>query len=476
MIKLLPIRYKILKDKIIITNEVGQFFFLTKDNFNLLINNPIQLSPDLKNNLISKNFICEDYYFDQTIDELAIKLRTKKNFLTYFTTLHIIVLTQNCNSNCSYCHASSHSTSINQNLNMSIQTARKVCEIIMQSPSPAIKIEFQGGEPSLNFKTLSFIIEYIKILNKKAKKIIEYVICTNLLEIDKKQLKYLIKNNVYISTSVDGPKDIHNEYRKSITDITNFDRVTKNIAEIKKIYGIDKVSALMTITKKALYRLNECIDIYVELGLNSIFLRPINPYGMAEKTKEFLNYSIEDYLKAYKEALKYILELNLKGIYIKEEFACVFLRKILTPFSNGFVDIQSPTGNGIGCAVYDITGEVFVSDEARMLAKNGDKSFCIGNVLNNDYYEIFNNEKLRNIVKENIIEANINCFGCPYIPYCGKDAVRNYQEENLNIQNSNCKKHKGIIDILFTFINENSKYETVFWSWITDQKYEEISL
>jgi hypothetical protein len=41
------------------------------------------------------------------------------------------------------------------------------------------------------------------------------------------------------------------------------------------------VSALLTVTKKTLPKYKEVIDTYVEMGLDSIFLRPINPYGFA---------------------------------------------------------------------------------------------------------------------------------------------------------------------------------------------------
>jgi sulfatase maturation enzyme AslB (radical SAM superfamily) len=42
---------------------------------------------------------------------------------------------------------------------MSKATAKKVVDLIFKSPSPAIKIEFQGGEPLLNFTIVRYIVE-----------------------------------------------------------------------------------------------------------------------------------------------------------------------------------------------------------------------------------------------------------------------------------------------------------------------------
>ena len=47
----------------------------------------------------------------------------------------------------------------------------------------------------------------------------------------------------------------------------------------------------------------------------------------------------------------------------------------MTPFSTGFVDLQSPSGAGIAGAIYYYNGDVYPTDEARMLAEMGDQSF-----------------------------------------------------------------------------------------------------
>ena len=66
-----------------------------------------------------------------------------------------------------------------------------------------IKIEFQGGEPLLNWPIIQDIVEYAEIVNRIAKRQLEFVICTNLTLITKEILEYCKRHNIAISTSLD---------------------------------------------------------------------------------------------------------------------------------------------------------------------------------------------------------------------------------------------------------------------------------
>lgn len=471
----LPYRFGKIGESILITNEMGQYYFLEQEAFFLFQSHPDALPDSLKNDLISKFFLTEEQDLLFALDESAIKLRTKKAFLQDFTALHIIVLTYACNSQCRYCHASSSIEKPGEN-HMSFPTARKVCDCIMQSPSRILKIEFQGGEPTLNFPVLTFIVEYLEVLNKHYKKHLEYVVCTNLVQLRKDHLAFYKNHKIFISTSLDGPPTIHDKNRPTTSSVPNSQLVLKNIEKIHNEYGQDKVSALLTISKDTLPLLRPCVDAYLAAGLHSIFLRPLNPYGLAEKNLQEIGYCQQDYIEAYMDALEYILAINQSGTFIREEFACIFLQKILTPYSNGFVDIQSPPGTGIGCAVYDCDGSVYPSDEGRMLARCQDSSFRLGSVITDNYEDIFLSEKLLSMVQNNIIETTPTCLGCPFIPYCGIDPVRKYQDSKLQTPWDGCNTYKSMLTFLFEKIHNNPLDERVFFSWFSSFTYEELGI
>jgi His-Xaa-Ser system radical SAM maturase HxsB len=241
---------------------------------------------------------------------------------------------------------------------------------------------------------------------------------------------------------------------------------------IRNVWGHkDCASALMTTSKHSLGRFKDIIDEYIRLGFNNIFLRNLNPYGFAKQYKEKIAYPVEDFIANYKEGLDYIIELNKKGTYFVEGFAALLLKRMLTPFATGFVDLQSPAGVGIAGAIYDYDGSVYVSDEARMMARFKNYYFRLGNVNENTYQEMFNGDKMHEIIASACNECLPGCSHCVYQPYCGADPVRNLSEQGDMIgyrpTNEMCKKTKAIIKYLFELIRlHDPEINRIFWSWI----------
>jgi len=477
--KLLPFRFFRMDKKILLVNEVGEYYFIDEIPFKKLIKHQPLNNLDLLRDLKSRFFIA-DSNLHEYIELLAIKYRTKKSFLYDFTSLHIIVLTLRCNHKCDYCHVASIS-SYDRQFDMDIATAKNCVNTILNSPSNSIKIEFQGGEPLLNFETLKYIVEYTNEKNTQINKNIEYVISTNLTTLTPYQFDYIKKNNILISTSLDGPENIHNHHRKLINGKNSYQIVKEKLQWlIDEGYG-SNISALMTTTSDSLTNIKKIVDEYIKLKLRNIFIRDMNYFGRAKINYENLKYSIFSFVKAYKEAFNYILELNKSGIYFREVYASILLKKILTPYSTGFVDLQSPSGAGISVAVYNYNGDVFVSDEARMLYPKGSNLFKLGNVNIDDFQTIFNSKKLKYIVSRTTISALPKCAFCVFMPYCGIDPIRNYDKygtiDGSRISDRNCYKNRELFKFLFNFIGNNDEdIINIFWSWLSNKAISEIMI
>jgi His-Xaa-Ser system radical SAM maturase HxsB len=308
---------------------------------------------------------------------------------------------------------------------MQPETATKAVDLVFRSASPCVKIEFQGGEPLLNFQVVRHIVEYAEQLNRKAKKDLEFVICTNLTAVEDHQLEFCKEHGVVISMSLDGPREIHNACRRMADGEGSYDPVMAGLEKARKYMG-DRIAAMMTTTRSSLMRFREVVDEYLRDGFRSIFLRSLNPYGRAVSNRSELQYPMEEFIASYKDGLDYIIELNLRGIPFVEEYASLILMRMLTPFATGFVDLQSPTGAGIGGVIYDYDGSVYVSDEGRMLARSGDRTFRMGSVLENTYEELFGGEVIRRTVDASCVECLPQCRDCAFQMWCGADPVRNY--------------------------------------------------
>lgn len=461
---LLPFRFKVSEEGFeLLINEFGDYLTVPSGTLVDLITKKISKGSSIYCDLLANYFISEDL-LPKNLDVLATRYRTMKSFINSFTGLHIIVMTLRCNNKCIYCQVTSKNKS-SKKYDITYDILDRSILLIFQSPNKYITVEFQGGEPLLVFDKIKYTVEKIEAINLDIQKSITYVICTNLMIISEEILHYCKIRNILISTSLDGPQEVHDSNRCSGN--YNYKRTIANIKHCQEYLGYERVSALMTTTRFSLSKPKEIVDEYYRLGFKNIFLRPINPYGLAVSNFN-TEYSTEEFLRFYKIALEVILEYNLKGNLFIEDYTRIFLDKIITPFSNGFVDLQSPSGLIINVIVYNYNGDLFPSDEARMLAEMGDPYFKLGNVLEDSYKKLFYGRKAKNIVKDSILESQPICNDCAYLPYCGADPVKNYLKYGdligYKINNEICQRNIEIIEHLFNLLQDKS-IEKVFLRW-----------
>lgn len=303
-----------------------------------------------------------------------------------------------------------------------------------------------------------------KLLNDKK---VTYVICTNSVNIPEKLLEFCSNYNVVFSTSLDGPEWLHNTNRGK-TD--SYEKVIAGIKRVREAIGDYKVSALMTTSELSLNYPKEIVDAYRANGFNSMFIRSLNPYGLAKDNDDWPLY-FDRFIDFYKEALEYIIEINKSGETFIEELTTMILKKILTPFPIGFVDLQSPSGIVNGVIVYNYDGYVYASDESRMLAENGDYTFRLGKITN-DYNDLFYGKRVQELSRVWATEYIAGCSDCAYQSICGADPVRNYStqgdEYGYRPGSTLCKKNKAIIEHVFTLLDtRREELMPIFQRWIT---------
>ena len=201
-------------------------------------------------------------------------------------------------------------------------------------------MEFQGGEPSLMPDLMKFGIERAEEINKTEKRNLTYVLCTNCRRLTAELLAICKQYHVLISTSLDGPAFIHNKDRGRDD---SYEKTIAGITKAREVLGQDAVSVLMTTSELSLDYPNEIVDEYVNDGFHDIFLRALNPYGLAAQNNDWNKYN-DRFIEFYKKAFEHILSINKQGTFFRENYASIILRKMLTPFTTGFVDLQSPAG------------------------------------------------------------------------------------------------------------------------------------
>ncbi|MBF5043308.1 His-Xaa-Ser system radical SAM maturase HxsB [Aggregicoccus sp. 17bor-14] len=465
---LLPLRFLALDDsRYIVTNLVGEHLVLPRETVHALVRHELPMNSAAYAELKASHFVV-DADSAVALDLLALKYRTKQAFLSQFTSLFMFVTTLRCEHSCRYCQVSRQSESKHE-FDMTVETAKAAVDFMFKSPSPSLKVEFQGGESLLNFEIVKHIVARVEERNLQERRAVEFVIATNLAPLSEEHLRFCADHHILISTSLDGPESLHN-FNRPKKGKDSYALAVDGIRRARAALGKDRVSALMTTTEASFERPKEIVDEYVAQGFDSIFLRSISPYGFAVKTGQASRYQMAAWLDFYKTALSHIIDLNLRGVPFREEFASLILRKILTPWPTGYVDLQSPAGIGISALVFNYDGAIYASDESRMLAEMGDQTFRLGTLGIDEFETVMTSDRLLQPLLDSMSEGVPMCSDCALQPYCGADPVHHHATQGNSVgfkpTSSYCQKTMGVVRHLIGLLEDDPAAAHVLRGWV----------
>lgn len=434
-------------NRVVVSNDLGSFAVLPREEYAALEEGRAVLPLHRVLDLEAKGLLEAKGTFTDL--ERAI-LRTRKAFLLDGPALHIFVVTLRCDHSCHYCQVSRANADA-VGFDLREEDARAAVDRVFESPSPSLTIEFQGGEPSIRFDLVRKIVAWAEAANETASRDLRFSMVSTLHHLGQPELEFCRDHNIHISTSIDGPRETHEAHRPNPTR-DSWQRTIDGLHRARLVLGIDGVSALPTVTRRALEDPITLVDHYRHLGFRSIFLRPVAPYGFARKTKRTLGYSMAEFLQFYEAALEYILRLNERGEEFEETSAAIMLRHILTPYHSGYVDLRSPAGAGLGALVYNYDGLVYPSDEARMAAATGDKRFALGSVYDS-LDDLMSSDPMAWLRTGAVAEELSDCSSCGFVPFCGADPVHHAivqgDPRGDRATSDFCAKHIGIFRMLF---------------------------
>lgn len=462
----------------LITNDAGRFHYLTPEEFQIFLSWDLE-SIESYEELVQKGFVKTPDY--QRWHSMALSERT--HFIWQGPTLHMIVMTLRCNHHCKYCHAAVAPMTATW-LDMDRETATTVVDTILHTNSQSLTIEFQWGEALINWDVLQHVVEYWSIRAQYLGKNLSFSLVTNLTLMTEEKLQWLMDRGVEICTSLDGNEFNHNNNRTGF-DWNSFEKVTywiKRINQIREERKFPKMWALLTVTKENLPHYKDLIDAYVDMGLNGIFLRWLNPYGFAAADIETLSYSSDDWLKFYTDSLDYILELNKKWVDFREQITSVYLMKILNDRDPAFMDIRSPSWIAIGGVAYNYDGKVYASDESRMLWRMWIDNFLMTELkeTGGETYQAMMSSEITKIATQSSCLDGLPAYNDHvYKPYLWVDIIHNFKmTDNLYLPLAKDDKMKlqiGILDYIFEKLRTDPEAKEIFtrWSYFRFEWYED---
>lgn len=453
----------------LVTNDFGAHAWLSPAAFKSFSSG--KGGSGLPQELIDGGFVRDQ----MDLDGLAGKWRNMNAFLYSGPSLHILVMTLRCNHGCLYCQSGSAAGS-GKNTDMSWATAKKSIDFAFQTTASKLTIEFQGGEPLLNWGTLKKTIAYAREKAGKSNKRVSMALVSNFSLMTEEKARFLLENEVSLCTSLDGPEDLHNDNRicRGLNSHAAVSKWLKYFSQRHskqgEPYRIFDVAALLTVTRASLGRHREIVEEYRGKGLRDIFLRPLSRIGYAGKNWDKVGYTAAEFTAFYAAGLDYILALNRKGVFLREKLASMLLDKVIAGRDSGYLDLRCPCGAAIGQIAYNHDGSMYTCDEGRMVAEQGDELFRIGDVRKDSYAKVVAGTTARACVMASELHLQPECSRCAYSPYCGVCPVASYEGQRSlwgNMpSNERCALMKGVFGVLFSRLKRPADKE-IFVSWLT---------
>jgi uncharacterized protein len=330
-------------------------------------------------------------------------------------------VTNCCNLSCKYCYVKTiHKNKIDVSDHMSIKIVEDIInEIARDSTFHTVKIVFHGGEPLLvDSQWYEKVFPLIKNIFAKVNKKAILCIQTNLTLLSDAMLDLIKKYRVIISTSIDGPEDVHNTYRGLFR---------KTAENIKKINEIGLLGGVITVFHFHNYdKLDKIIATLKDLGIKRFIANFAYAMGRGRNLPIL---DSEKRLKVYKDLIDYTI--NTQGGDIIEYTTFLRIKRFNNPPDK--MELLSD----LSC----YTPFCHAGIKMLMIKPNGDIYPCgfSGGLGTNEYFKLGNIYNLnKGDFKEKIIkfhqkgpdyyekcqscEARIICFfGCPAAEYEDKN-------------------------------------------------------
>jgi radical SAM protein with 4Fe4S-binding SPASM domain len=273
------------------------------------------------------------------------------------------------------------------------------------------------------------------------------VVCTNLQNLTPELLDFLRSPDTFVSTSLDG--DAHTHQRNRTHQNGHTDQFFRNLDVLVKELGPGHISALPTIDVNHPPNFTDLIQLYASYGFSSLYFRPINYQGFARRVRSRREDS-GSAIDLYRQFLRALFDYNAQtGGALEEYYFAYCLRRIFDATKDCHVDLRNPNLFGFDYIVVDFDGQIYPTDEARMLSRINQIDLRIGDVSQG-----IDNKKRADLNASSFNHLDPDCIHCAYQAYCGVDTVDDVSRYGrIDIPRGStwfCQRHTDIFDMAFS--------------------------
>ena len=194
----------------------------------------------------------------------------------------VLNVTNQCNLSCTYCYEYGEDRLVDtangtQPKFMTEETARESVEFMLRESgeNPVARLTFFGGETLLNFPVLRQTIAYARRRGAELGKQVEFSLTTNATLLKPEIIEFLADNDVGVTISIDGPKEMQDKFRVFHGGAGSYDVIAPKIRELLQRHRSRPIGARVTLTSQvldiqAIYR-----HLTEEIGFREVGFAPV---------------------------------------------------------------------------------------------------------------------------------------------------------------------------------------------------------
>ncbi len=197
-------------------------------------------------------------------------------------TTAVLNVTNQCNLSCGYCYEYSEDKIVDttngaQPKFMTDETARQSIDLLFRESGEVevVHVSFFGGETLMNYPVLSRAVPYAKAQAEAHGKRVEFNLTTNATLLTTKMIEFLAEEDISVTVSVDGPRDMQDRFRVFQDGSGSYDVMLPRVRELLQRHRSRPIGARVTLTSQV----NDVRGIYQhlteEIGFQEVGFAPV---------------------------------------------------------------------------------------------------------------------------------------------------------------------------------------------------------
>jgi uncharacterized protein len=197
-------------------------------------------------------------------------------------TTMVLNVTNQCNLSCTYCYEYGEDKIVDTENGkkpkfMSEETERESVDFMLREAGDnrMSHLTFFGGETLLNLPVLKSTIAYARRRAVEVGKEVDFSLTTNATLLKPDVIEFLAENRVGVTISIDGPKEVQDQFRVFSNGTGSYDVVAPKIRELLRRHKTRPVGARVTLTTNNLDIRKIYRHLYEEIGFWEVGFAPV---------------------------------------------------------------------------------------------------------------------------------------------------------------------------------------------------------